>query len=106
MSQLFAMGASVLFMKKKDKPIRLCIEYTELNKVTIKNKYPLPRVHDLFDQLKGTIVFSKIDFCLGNHQLRIKSNDVLKSAFRTRYSHYEFVVMPFELTNVLTTLWI
>ena len=92
-------GAPVLFVKKKDGSLRLCINYRQLNKVTIKNKYPLLRIDDLFDQLQGARYFSKIDLRSGYHQLRIKSGDVHKTSFRMRYSHYEFFVMSFGLTN-------
>jgi hypothetical protein len=92
-------GSPVLFVKKNDGSMRLCINYKELNKATVKNKYSLPRINDLFDQLHGSQVFSKIDLRSGYHQLKIKEEDVPKTAFRTRYGHYEFLVMPFEITN-------
>ena len=92
-------GAPVLFVKKKDGFIRLCIDYRELNKVMIKNKYLLPRVDDLFDQLKRATAFSKTDLRSDYHQLKIKENDVPKSTFWTRYDHYKLGVMPFDLTN-------
>nr|GEV42149.1 putative reverse transcriptase domain-containing protein [Tanacetum cinerariifolium] len=92
-------GAPVLFVKKKDGSFRMCIDYRELNKLTIKNRYPLPRINDLFDQLQGSSVYSKIDLRSGYHQLRIREEDNPIIAFRTRYGHYEFQVMPFGLTN-------
>ena len=92
-------GAPVLFVKKKDGSMRLCIDYCELNKLTIKNKYHLPRIDDLFDQLKGTTWFSEINLRSGYHQLKIKAEDIPKTAFRTRYGHYELLVMAFGLTN-------
>nr|GFA19151.1 putative reverse transcriptase domain-containing protein [Tanacetum cinerariifolium] len=92
-------GAPVLFVKKKDGSFRMCIDYRELNKLTIKNRYPLPRIDDLFDQLQGSQYFYKIDFRSGYHQLRVRKEDIPKTAFRTRYGHFEFTVMSFSLTN-------
>ncbi|GKC60168.1 hypothetical protein Tco_1087766 [Tanacetum coccineum] len=92
-------GAPVLFVKKKDGSFQMCIDYRELNKLTIKNRYPLPRIDDLFDQLQGSSVYLKIDLRSGYHQLRICEEDIPITVFRTRYGHYEFQVMPFGLTN-------
>ncbi|GJR69925.1 putative reverse transcriptase domain-containing protein [Tanacetum coccineum] len=92
-------GAPILFVKKKDGSFRMCIDYKELNKLTVKNHYPLLRINDLFDQLQGPSVYSKIDLRSGYHQLRVCEEDISKTAFRTRYGHYEFQVMPFGLTN-------
>ncbi|GKC54443.1 putative reverse transcriptase domain-containing protein [Tanacetum coccineum] len=92
-------GDPILFVKKKDGSFRMCIDYRELNKFTVKNRYPLPRIDDLFDQLQGSSVYSKIDLKSGYHQLRVRDEDIPKTAFRTRYEHYEFQVMPFGLTN-------
>ena len=92
-------GAPVLFVKKKDGTLRLCINYRQLNKLIVKNKYLLPKIDDLFDQLKSASIFSKIDLRSGYHQLRIKYVDVHKTVLRTRYGHYEFLVKLFGLTN-------
>nr|GEZ32405.1 putative reverse transcriptase domain-containing protein [Tanacetum cinerariifolium] len=92
-------GAPVMFVKKKDGSFRMCIDYQELNKLMVKNRYPLPRIDDLFDQLQGSSVYSKIDLRSGYHQLRVREEDIPKTAFRTRYGHYEFQVMPLGLTN-------
>ncbi|GKC57188.1 putative reverse transcriptase domain-containing protein [Tanacetum coccineum] len=92
-------GALVLFVKKKDDSFRMCIDYRELNKLTLKNRYPLLRIDNLFDQLQGSSVYSKIDLRSCYHQLRVRDEDIPKTAFRTRYGHYEFQVMPFGLSN-------
>ncbi|GKA79291.1 putative reverse transcriptase domain-containing protein [Tanacetum coccineum] len=92
-------GAPVLFVKKKDGSFWMCIDYRELNKLTVKNRYPLPRIGDLFNQLQGSSVYSNINFRSGYHQLRYRDEDILKMAFRTHNGHYEFQVMPFGLTN-------
>ena len=95
-------GAPVLFVKKKYGSLQLCIDYWQLNIVTIRNQYPLPRIDELFDQLQGSRVYSKIDLRSGYHQLRVQGIDVPKTAFKTRYGHYEFLVIPFGLTNAST----
>nr|GEZ02217.1 putative reverse transcriptase domain-containing protein [Tanacetum cinerariifolium] len=92
-------GAFVLFVKKKDGSFRMCIDYRELNKLTINNRYPLPRIDDLFDQLQGSSIYSKIDLRSGYHQLRVRDEDIPKTAFRSIYGHYEFQFMPFSLSN-------
>ncbi|GJU27929.1 putative reverse transcriptase domain-containing protein [Tanacetum coccineum] len=95
-------GEPVLFVKKKDKSFRMCIDYRELNKLIVKNHYPLPRIDDLLDQLQGSCIYSKINLRSGYHQLKVRDEDISKTAFRTRYGHYEFQVMPFGLTNTPT----
>nr|GEW35269.1 putative reverse transcriptase domain-containing protein [Tanacetum cinerariifolium] len=97
-------GAPILFVKKKDGSFRMCIDYRKLNKLTVKNRYPLPRINDLFDQLQGSRVYSKINLRSGYHQLRVREEDIPKTAFRTRYGHYEFQVMSFGLTNAPAVL--
>jgi len=92
----------VLLVKKKDGSSRLCVDYRQLNKMTMKNKNPLSRIVDLMDQLHGSSVFSKIDFRSGYHQILVKADDVQKTTFRSRYGHYEYVVMPFGMTNAPT----
>ena len=92
-------GAPVLLVKKKNGTLRMCIDYQKINKVTVKSRYPLPRIENLFDHLKRAGVFSKIDLRLRYYQLRVKDFNVPKTAFRTRFGHYEFLVMPFGLTN-------
>nr|GFB38447.1 putative reverse transcriptase domain-containing protein [Tanacetum cinerariifolium] len=92
-------GARVLFVKK-DRSFQMCIDYRELNKLTVKNRYPLPIIDDLFDQLQGSSVYSKINLRSGYHQLRIREEDILKTAFRTRYGHYEFQVMHFDPAKI------
>ena len=96
-------GALVLFAKKKDKTLWLCIDYRQLNRATIKNRYPLPRIDVLFDQLRGARVYSKIDLRISYHQLRFRDANIPKTTFRTRYGHFKFTVMPFGLTNALAT---
>ena len=93
----------MLFLRKKDGSIRMCIGYRKLNKVTIKNKYPIPRIDDLFNQFQRASHFSKIDFRSSYHQLRVRDSDIPKTTFKTRYGHYEFVVMSFGLTNAFAT---
>jgi hypothetical protein len=97
-------GSPVLFVDKRDGTIRLCVDYRKLNEVTIKNKYPLPKIEDLFDQLNGAKVFSKIDLRIRYHQLKVRESDIPKTAFTTRFSLFEYTVMSFGLTNALAYL--
>jgi hypothetical protein len=92
-------GAPIIFIQKKDGSWRLCIDYSQLNKAMIKNQYPLSRIDDLFDQIKGTMLFSKIDLRSGYHQLQIKEDDVPKTTFKTMFRHYNFIFLPFGLIN-------
>jgi len=92
-------GAQVLLVKKNGGKSGLCVDYRQLNKVTIKNKYHLPRIHDLMDQTRGAVVFSKINLKSGYHQIQVKEEDIPKTTFRTKYGHYEYLVMPFGVTN-------
>ena len=98
------MGRSGSVAKKKDKTLRLYIDYRQLNRVMIKNRYPLPRIDYLFDQLRRARVYSKIDLRTGYHQLRVRDTDIPKTAFRTRYGHYEFTVMPFRIDECASSI--
>jgi hypothetical protein len=92
-------GVLVLFVKNKDGTLRIFMEFRKLNRVIVKNKYPLPRIDDLFDQLNNQKIFSKIDLRSGYHKVRIKEENIIKNTFKTRYGHYEFTVVPFGLSN-------
>ena len=103
LDRVLHIGALRFCLRIRRKTLRLCIDYRQLSRVTIKNRYPLPRINDLFYQLRGAQVYSKIDLRTGYHQLRVREADIPKTTFRTRYGHFEFIVMPFGLTNVPET---
>src|SRR3954467_4192302 len=96
-------GCPIMFITKKDGTERMYVDYRPLNLATIKNKHPFPRINDLYDQLDGSFVFSKMDLRLGYHQIKIRNEDIPKSAFTTRYGLYEYTVMSYVLTNALAT---
>lgn len=106
LEQASCLGRPILFVNKKNGSSRMCLECRELNKLAIKNRYPLPRINDLFDQLKGSNYYSKIDLRYRYHQLRVMEEDILKTSFRTRYGHCELLIMPVGLTNPQLFLWI
>ena len=99
-------GSPILFVKKKDGSLRMCIDYRALNKITIKNKYPLPRIDEFLDRLFDVGVVTKIDLKSGYHQVRVALRDEIKITFRTRYGHFEFLIVPFGLTNAPATFMI